>query len=154
MTTKRCITIEGKEKLEKELFALREEKRPLVVEALSIARSAGDLSENNAYSAAREELDMVDARIDELEEILASSQLVKATKNGSKSVCLGSKVIVNNGTGQHEFCIVGEWEADPINKRISHSSPLGKALLDKETGDEVEVEAPAGKIVYKILEIN
>jgi len=148
------LTKEGKEKLEKELNFLVEEKRPKVVERLSAARSAGDLSENNDYATAKEELEFLDRRIEELEKNLAMSVLIDNGKGKNGAVCLGCKVKVSNGTGTHDFCIVGEWEADPAGKKISQSSPLGQALLGKRKGEEIEVEAPAGKVVYKILEID
>jgi transcription elongation factor GreA len=79
--------------------------------------------------------------------------VIKKNRSKAKSVCLGCRVLVQNGRNSQEFCIVGEWEADPTNKKISHTSPLGQALLGKCKGEKVEVAAPAGKIVYKILEI-
>jgi len=147
------LTKEGKERLEKELKFLVEEKRPKLVERLSQARTAGDLTENNDYARAKEELEFLDNRIIQLEEMLASATLIDNGKQKSEFVCLGCTVSVKNGKNTNQFCIVGEWEADPANKKISQSSPLGKSLLGKKVGDEVEVDAPAGKIVYKILAI-
>lgn len=148
------LTKEGREKLEKELSFLVEEKRVKLVERLALARTAGDLSENNDYATAKEELEFVDKRIDELKETLANSVLINQGNKKTSVICLGCKVMVQNEKANHEFCIVGEWEADPANKKISHSSPLGKALIGKKVGEEVEVEVPAGKIVYKVLAIN
>ncbi len=153
-TDKILLTQEGKNKLENELRLLVEDKRPKVVERLSVARMAGDLSENNAYTSAKEELEFIDRRIDELEVTLKLCEVIKPNGRKNKSVCLGCRVVVHNGTGEHEFCIVGEWEADPTNKKISHTSPLGQALMDKTVGERVDVEAPAGKVTYKILAIN
>ena len=153
MTDRVFLTKEGREKLAGELKFLVEEKRPKVVERLTAARMAGDLSENNDYSNAKEELEFLDNRIEDLQEILACHQEIKEDSKAKKLVCLGCRVIVKNGTGNQEFCVVGEWEADPANKKISHTSPLGRALLGKGPGDEVEIEAPAGKIAYKILKI-
>ena len=112
----------------------------------------GDLSENAEYTVAREELSFIDGRIDELEEIL--KQVVIISNNHSSTIKLGSTVKVNTGRDLDEFTVVGEWEADPKEKKISHESPLGKALLGKKVGEKVEVEAPAGKIVYTIEAIN
>lgn len=148
------LTKEGRQKLEKELSFLVEEKRPKLVERLAAARTAGDLSENNDYATAKEELEFIDNRIDKLEETLASAVLIRQSNGKSKFVCLGCLVTVGNGKDNQQFCIVGEWEADPANKKISHSSPIGKALIGRKVGDEIEVEAPAGKVVYKILAIN
>lgn len=154
MTNKIHLTKEGKEKLEKELKFLMEEKRPKLVERLSLARAAGDLSENNDYVTAKEELEFIDSRISEIEEALTGAILINQEGKKSSSVCLGSRVLVQNGKTSNEYCIVGEWEADPASKKISQSSPLGKALLGKRVGEKIEVEVPAGKIVYKILSID
>jgi transcription elongation factor GreA len=130
-----------------------EEKRPELVDRLSFARTAGDLSENNDYTSAKQELELLDDRISELQQILVGHEVIKKNRSKAKSVCLGCRVLVQNGRNSQEFCIVGEWETDPTNKKISHTSPLGQALLGKCKGEKVEVAAPAGKIVYKILEI-
>ncbi|MBI4058898.1 transcription elongation factor GreA [Candidatus Microgenomates bacterium] len=126
-------------------------KRPRLVERLTDARNAGDLSENSDYLSAKEELEFMDNRLAELAEIISSAILIT---NGNKSaVSLGSRVTVTTNGAKHIFHIVGEWEADPKEKKISHESPLGKMLLGKKVGDAVEVNAPAGKIVYKVLSI-
>jgi len=147
------LTKEGKEKIEKELRILLEEKRPKLVERLSLARAAGDLAENNDYARAKEELEFLDERISQLGEILARVKVIETEQKKTDFVCLGSTVEVKDKNGTTKFCIVGEWEADPLNKKISQSSPLGKSLLGRKVGDEVEVEAPAGKVIYKILAI-
>ena|SRR3990167_5119369 len=146
------LTKEGLEELRKELEELNKVKRPEVLNRVSQARNMGDLSENAEYTVAREELSFIDGRIDELEEIL--QQVVIITNGHSSSVKLGSKVKVNTGADKEEFTLVGEWEADPKERKISHESPLGKALLGKKVGEKVEVEAPAGRIVYTIEAIN
>lgn len=148
------VTKEGLETLKAELKVLQGEKRPALVDRLSNARSQGDLAENSDYQNAKDELEFLDGRIEELEEVL--NHAVIADTKGSKSgeVVLGTKVTVKNGTGNHTFHIVGEWEADPAQKKISHTSPLGQALLGKKVGEKVEVEAPAGIISYQVLEIN
>jgi transcription elongation factor GreA len=148
------LTKEGRESLRAELDNLKNIKRPKLVERLTNARSQGDLSENSDYQSAREELEFLDGRIDELEEVLKSASVVSNNgKNGDGGVNIGTKVTVKVNGRQTIFDIVGEWEADPINKKISHDSPLGMALLGRKVGDEVEVEAPAGKIQYEILAI-
>jgi len=153
MVNRVYLTKEGLQKLEKERNFLVEEKRPKVVERLTAARMAGDLSENNDYATAKDELEFLDNRIGDLQEVLACHEEIKESSKSKKSVCLGCRVVIQNGKGSQEFCVVGEWEADPMQKKISHTSPLGQALLGKCRGDEVEIEAPAGKIAYKILEI-
>jgi len=146
------ITKEGLESLKKELHELSEIKRPKVVDRLANARSQGDLSENSDYHNAKEELEFLDGRISELEDVLKSA--VVAENNGSADgVAIGAKVTVKNGGGEQAFSIVGEWEADPAAKKISNTSPLGQALIGRNVGDKVEFEAPAGKITYEILSI-
>jgi transcription elongation factor GreA len=146
------LTKEGFEKLKKEYDELVQVKKPYAIERLGKARSMGDLSENSEYSAAKEELAFVEGRILEIEEILKIVEVVE-NHNGGNSVEIGSSVIVElNGT-KELFQIVGEFEADPMNKKLSHTSPIGKALLTKKVGDWIEVEVPAGKIKYKIVEI-
>lgn len=147
------LTREGHDELRRELDLLVNEKRPEAVERLANARSMGDLSENNDYSQAKEALEFLDGRIAELEEVLENAQVV-ATNSGKKGkVDIGTKVRLKANGDEHVFHIVGEWEADPKEKKISHTSPLGSALLGKKIGETVEVEAPAGKIQYTILGI-
>lgn len=148
------LTAEGLAKIKSELDELKNKKRPAVVERLALARSQGDLSENTEYAAAREELAFVDGRIEELEDIVGNVSVIKKSGGLYENVGLGSKVTVKIGGRETVYEIVGEWEADPSQKKVSHSSPLGKALLGKKIGEEVEFEAPAGKVVFKIIKIN
>lgn len=147
------LTKEGLESLEKELNELKKVKLPKLVKRVAVARDNGDLSENAEYSSAREELSFVEGRLEELEDILAHAKVIKHT-NGKKQISLGSQITVKVNNGEHVFTIVGEWEADPMAKKISHDSPLGKALIGKKEGESVEVEAPAGKVVYQIVKIH
>jgi transcription elongation factor GreA len=146
------LTKEGHESLQKELKELLEKKKPKAVERLQKARSMGDLSENSEYSAAKEELAFVEGRIQEVEEILKQAQIVK--NHHRNEVDVGVKVIVEVNGRKDEFHIVGEFEADPLQKKLSHTSPIGKALLGKKVGDWVEIKVPAGKIKYKIVDIH
>ena len=146
------VTKDGLEALKKELNGLVEVKRPKMVARLANARSQGDLSENSDYQNARDELEFLDGRISELEEVIRSAVVVQS--NGSKNeVVMGTIVKLKVNDQEHQFSIVGEWEADPAAKKISHTSPLGEALMGKKKGDKVEVEAPAGKMVYEVLTI-
>ncbi len=155
MDKKIYLTKEGLEELKKEYEQLVKERRPEVVVRLSIARDMGDLSENAEYTAAREELSFIDGRIDELEEIIKQAVLIsQISSKGAKTVNIGSKVTVKLDGKKEIFTVVGEWEADPKEKKISHASPLGKALMGKGIGEHVEVQAPAGKILYTILSIS
>ncbi|MGI8419259.1 MAG: transcription elongation factor GreA [Candidatus Levyibacteriota bacterium] len=148
------LTQKGFEDLKKECSDLQNKRRPEVVERLSAAREMGDLSENAEYTAAREELSFIDGRLDELEGLLRQVEIIADGNHKTHSVDLGSQVIVKISDREETFTVVGEWEADPTEKKISHESPLGKALLGKAVGAEIEVEAPAGKMVYKIVSIN
>lgn len=147
------VTKEGLAELEKELEMLSKTKRPEVLERVSAARAMGDLSENSEYTAAREELSLIDGRIEELGEILKNIELIKEGAGG-KTIQLGSTVTVSVGGKKEEFALVGEWEADPHNKKISHESPLGKSLIGKTIGEKIEVEAPAGKIAYTVVSVS
>ncbi len=153
-TRKLQLTQQGFEALQKELTELIETKRPKLVDRLSFARSQGDLSENSDYTNAKEELEFLDGRISELEEVLKSASVVKdSSGKGSNVAEVGTRVKVKVGGSEHTFEIVGEWEADPMQKKISPESPLGKALVGKKVGENVEVEAPAGKVSYQIVAI-
>jgi transcription elongation factor GreA len=148
------LTKPGLETLRHELEELLNVKRPKLVERLANARSQGDLSENSDYQSAKEELEFLDGRIDELTEVVKTAAVVSiGAKAGKDGVTVGTKVTVKVNGAKTIFDIVGEWEADPINKKISHDSPLGIALSGKKVGDKVEVEAPAGKLQYEILAI-
>lgn len=148
------LTKEGLAELKKEYKELTNTKRPEVLARVSQARNMGDLSENAEYSAAREELSFIDGRIDELEELLKQAVVIREVKSEAHGVKLGSTVTLNIKDKKEIFTVVGEWEADPTAKKISHESPLGKALLGKKVGDKVEVEAPAGKLIYSIISIS
>lgn len=156
MDKKIYLTKEGIEDLKKEHAKLVDNKRPGVLERLSQARNMGDLSENAEYSAAREELSFIDGRIEELAELLKNVSLIQEDhKKGSrKTIALGSRVVLHHKGKKDEYTLVGEWEADPIAKKISHESPLGKALLGKIIGEIAEVEAPAGKVIYKVVDVS
>ncbi len=145
------MTKDGLAELKAELDELVKVKRPAVVTRLSDARDLGDLSENSEYAAAKQDLAFIDGRIVELEDILHGAKVIANHKKDQVDV--GSKVTLHVGNKKEMFTLVGEWEADPASKKISHSSPLGKALLGKKVGETAEVEAPAGKVLYKITQI-
>lgn len=145
------VTKEGLESLKKELDVLVNEKRPKLVDRLANARTQGDLMENSDYHNAKDELEFLDGRIDELQDVLKNAVVLNGSHNGGVSV--GTKVTIKSNSLTREYFIVGEWEADPMKQKISHTSPLGQALMGKKVGEKVEVEAPAGKVVYEILSI-
>ncbi|MFH2085434.1 MAG: transcription elongation factor GreA [bacterium] len=147
------FTKSGLAEIQSELQDLKEKKLTAAIERVARARDFGDLSENAEYHAAKEELSFIEGRIEELEDIVVRSSVVgKNGKNGA--VDIGCKVTVEVGGKDHTYEIVGEWEANPLQKKISHTSPLGQALVGKKKGDKVEFEAPAGKVVYKIKKIH
>lgn len=146
------LTKSGLLGLQAELKALVDLKRPNLIDRLSNARSQGDLSENSDYQNAKEELEFMDGRISELEYVLKTAKVV--SDNGKSGVKVGTKVTVKINGRVSIFEIVGDWEADPINKKISHTSPLGSALTGKKKGEKVEVEAPAGKVIYEIVSVD
>lgn len=147
------LTKDGLSDLKKEYEDLTKVKRPGVVSRVSAARDQGDLSENAEYTAAREELSFLDGRIDELEDLLKEVVLIQDDNHAKKAINLGSKVTVKVDGRKEEYTVVGEFEADPMAKKISHESPLGKALIGKRVGETVEVQAPAGRIVYTVVTI-
>src|SRR3989338_8812442 len=147
------LSKEGLNNLKAELGELKDMKRPKLVDRLSNARSQGDLSENSDYQSAKEELEFLDGRIDELEEVVKNALVVSTNGNGKSGIGVGTKVTVKVNGKEVVFDIVGEWEADPMNKKIAHDSPLGSALLGKKVGDKAEVSAPAGKVVYEVVAV-
>lgn len=151
-TQKIMLTREGLAELKKEHGNLVNVKRPEAVSRLAVARGQGDLAENSEYTAAKQDLAFIDGRIAELELVLHEATVV--VSHSKKKIDVGCKVTLHISGKKEIFTIVGEWEADPLQKKISHFSPLGKALLGKKVGEKVEVEAPAGKITYKILNID
>ncbi|MCL4397729.1 transcription elongation factor GreA [Patescibacteria group bacterium] len=146
------VTAEGLEALKKELDELKNVKLPEVIARVSKAREDGDLSENSAYQFGKQEQEFLEGRVDELEDII--SKAVMAGKSSAKgAVDVGCKVTVTISGKRQTFSIVGDWEAKPAEKKISGSSPLGKALLGKKVGEKAEVDAPAGKLTYTITNI-
>ena len=147
------LTKEGLKEIQDELDNLVKDKRPKVVERVARARDFGDLSENSEYHQARDELAFIDGRIEELQEIISKAIVIDGKKK-RKSIDIGCKVTLMGNGKKHTYNIVGEWEADPKEKKISHESPLGKALVGKKVGEKVEFEAPAGIVVYEIKKIH
>src|SRR5260221_7285195 len=153
MDKKIYLTQEGLEDLKREYEDLTKVKRPEVLERVSQARNQGDLSENAEYTAARDELSFIDGRIDEIEELVKQASVIKE-ENGKSTIGLGSKVTLQVNGKKQVYTVVGEWEADPTEQKISHESPLGKALIGKKVGEKIEVEAPAGELHYSIVSVS
>ncbi|HWT56002.1 MAG TPA: transcription elongation factor GreA [Candidatus Microsaccharimonas sp.] len=145
------LTSEGIAELEAELQTLIA-KRPEIADDIKTARELGDLSENAEYQAARAEQEKNDARISEIEHILQNVEVIKAPKGDSK-VQLGSTVELKSDSKTKQFQVVGTVEADPLNGKISDESPIGKALLGKKVGDDVEIQTPVETSSYKVVSI-
>jgi len=145
------LTQDGYDNLQKELAELQGVKRPQTIEKLQKARAMGDLKENNAYHAAREELGDIDGRILEINHILKNPTIVE--KGNGNMVQLGDIVVVDVEGTQRTLSIVGEHETDPMNGKISATSPIGNALMGKKVSDTVSVTTPGGQIPYTILSI-
>jgi transcription elongation factor GreA len=147
------LTPEGKEKLERELKDLVENKRTELAAKLKEAISQGDLSENADYSDAKEQQAFLEGRIREIESMLRSAVIIEETAT-TGVVMIGSQVtVVEDGSEPETYKIVGAAEADPDRGLISNESPLGAALLQARKGDTVRVETPGGEIFFKIVKI-
>ncbi len=145
------MTQAGTDELRAELAVLIAD-RGAIADRIKTAREFGDLSENAEYQSARAEQDKNETRISEIEHILQNLEIIKTPKGDSK-VQLGSTVKLKSDGKTKEFQVVGTVEADPLNGKISDESPIGKSLLGRKVGDEVEIKTPAETAVYKITDI-
>ncbi len=145
------LTPKGLEKLKKELKMRKNEKRPKLTDTIEELREDGDLSENEGYHLALDDRDSNEVRIAELKEMIENAKVIDSCN--IQGVCVGSKVKVKSNGKEQTLQIVGEAEADPTENKISHKSPIGKALLEKMEDDTVTVTIPKGKVKYKILKI-
>ena len=137
------LTAEGKKELEKELEELIK-NRPVISEKIATARAFGDLSENEEYSSARNEQKMAETRIQEIQDILKSAKIIKASKRDS--VGLGSTVVLDMGGREVTYTLVGATEANPLEGKISNESPIGKAILGKKAGDTFDFNGKTVKL--------
>lgn len=149
------MTLEGKEKLEKELEFLKTERRKEVVERIKVARSFGDLSENSEYDSAKEEQAFVEGRIVTLEKMIRNAVIIEEDTSNTSVVSLGKTVTFKElPDGEEEvYTIVGRAEADPIEGKISNDSPMAQSLLGKTIGDKVNVSTPGGDMQVEIIEV-
>lgn len=150
------MTARGAEKLRKLLHELKTVERPRITAAIAEARAHGDLSENAEYHAAREQQSFVEGRIQSIESALAEADIIDIGKiDAGGKVVFGATVTVMNLENDDEvtYQVVGEEEADINENLISVTSPIARALIGKEEGDVVDVNAPAGNIEYEILEV-
>jgi transcription elongation factor GreA len=150
------MTMEGAEALREELQRLKHEARPRVVKAIAEAREHGDLKENAEYHAAKEEQGFIEGRIQEIEGKLSNAQVIDVTKIvPTGKVIFGTtvKLIDLEKDESRTYKIVGDDEADLKQNKVSVSSPIARALIGKEEGDVVVVQAPSGAIEYEIEEV-
>ncbi|WP_437492750.1 transcription elongation factor GreA [Sorangium sp. So ce1014] len=156
MSEKVPMTPEGQARLREEMRRLKESDLPQVVKDIGTAREHGDLSENAEYHAAKERQGMIVARISYLEQTLSRAEVIDPSKLSGSKVQFGAKVKLTNVDTDEEqsFRIVGPDEADLKIGRISIASPLARALLGHEVGEEVRVMMPAGPRTYEILEVS
>jgi transcription elongation factor GreA len=150
------LTAEGARRLSEELNHLKTNGREDLAKRLRIAIQQGDLSENADYIAAKEEQGFLEGRILELEATLKDARIIDDLKLKKDEVCIGSHVTIKeDGFPEEEtYFLVGPKEADPVNGRISHESPIGKALLGHKKGDKVDIETPGGTIQMTIVKIS
>ena len=149
--TETPMTALGKKMLEAELDQLIKVDRENVKEAIAEARALGDLKENAEYSAAKEKQSHVEGRIQELQSKLSRARVVEVGNFKGEKIVFGATVKITDANGKEiTYQIVGEDEAMSDASKISYSSPLGKALIGKEAGDEVIVKAPKGDVTYEV----
>jgi transcription elongation factor GreA len=146
------LTDEGIAELKRELDQLNAEK-PVIADKIRLAREQGDLAENAEYQIAKEELSRVETRTAEIKRILQNVELIDGSSRQADKVRIGTTVTLKSGSEKVSYTIVGSVEADPLEKKISDVSPIGKALMGNKVGDSAEITTPAGTVSYKIVSI-
>ena len=146
------LTKEGIAELRAELEAIISQ-RSAIIERIKLAREFGDLSENAEYSAARLEQSRAESRFEEVENILKNSEVMSSPKK-KNIVELGNTVVLKNSDGERSFTIVGSVEADPMKGKVSNESPIGKSLMGKKVGEEVEIITPVATTKYKLTSVS
>lgn len=149
------MTAEGHQALDAELKNLKTVERPAIIAAIAEAREHGDLSENAEYHAAKDKQSFIEGRVADLEDKLARAEVIDMTKISGSKIVFGATVKIIDVESEKEstYRIVGEDEANIENGKISISSPLARALIGKEEGDEAEVSAPSGARAYEIASV-
>ncbi len=156
MNQVKYFTKEGLEKLKEELEQLKSVERPAISQQIAEAREKGDLSENAEYDAAKNEQGMLELRISKLEDTLRNARVIDESQLDDSKVSILSKVKLKNmkNNAVMEYTLVPENEAEIKKGKISVNSPIARGLLGKETGDEVEIEVPAGLMTFKVMDIS
>ncbi len=150
------LTLKGAERLREEAAHLKKVVRPQIIAAIAEARAHGDLKENAEYHAAREQQSFTEGRIRHLEAELSSAQVIDVTKlNPGGKVVFGATVTLydEEKDGEITYQIVGDLEADIKESRIAITSPIARAMIGKEQGDEIVVKAPGGDLTYEIVNV-
>jgi len=154
MVEKVPMTAGGHASLEQELKNLKHTQRPAVIKAIEIARAHGDLKENAEYHAAKDEQGMIEGRIKMIEDSLGRSEVIDPNElSGTKVVFASTVTIADEDDKESTYQIVGVDEVDVTAGKISFSSPIGRALIGRNLGDEVEVKTPSGDTYYEIVKI-
>ena len=149
------MTAYGYEKLQAELKRLLNEDRPNIIEAIAEARSHGDLSENAEYQYAKEQQSLIEGKISELESVISLAEIIDVAKLSGNEIKFGATVkILDDETNQESaYQIVGEYESDIENKKLSINSPLARGLIGKSKNDVVEINSPKGTKVYTVMDV-
>lgn len=150
------MTQKGFDAIEAELKNLKSVERPAVIEAIAEARAHGDLSENAEYHAARERQSFIEGRIKELDGVISAANIIDVASLAGDTVKFGATVVLFDEETEEEvtYQIVGPYESDADHGKISTTAPLAKALIGKSVGDTVEVNPPAGKRSYEVVNID
>ena len=152
MNPKNLLTKDGYQKLQEQLVGLKKKQEHLIIQIEEVAQP-DESGEDGLAAQLKEELEVTNNQIGEIEEILSSSKIINR-KLSCKSIQVGSKAKIKIAGKTKEFFIVNQFESDPSANKISDQSPLGKALIGKKVKDQIEVEAPAGKTLYQIVSIS
>ena len=155
MVEKVPMTAKGHQSLEAELKVLKHEQRPAVIKAIEEARAHGDLSENAEYHAAKDQQGFIEARINELEGKTSRAQVIDpATLSGDRVIFGATVTLIDEDDEEVVYQLVGADEGDVKAGKISFSSPLGRALISRKLGDDVEVKTPSGSRYYDIEKVD
>ena len=149
------MTPEGFAKLQNDLGNLVNDKRPKIIEAIAEARSHGDLSENAEYQYAKEQQSLIEGKISELESVLAHAEIIDISKLSGKDIKFGATVKIEEDETKKQsmYQLVGEYESDINNNKISINSPLARALISKVKNDIIEVNSPKGTKIYTVISV-